>query len=349
MKFAFTRAVNFAAVFSSYFLSRLTGRVIHFGYPVAAGIEPNNTCNLHCPECPAGMSDLSRPVGCMDFSLFRSAVDQLLPGLSWITLYFQGEPYLNPRFFEFIRYARERKIFVASSTNGHFLTGENVKKTLESDLNRLIVSLDGPDSQSYTLYRKGGDFDRVINGIRKLTGERARLGLRHPRIILQCLLLKSNEDRLEEMKRLAKELGVDKIEFKTAQFNDFESGHPLMPDNPALSRYHPVPGSRPDRPAGSPKPEGNPSAHQHTGTSAYYKINNPLRNHCFRMWSSCVITWDGKVVPCCFDKDAHHELGDLRKQSFREIWKGEAAFNFRKTILRDRKSVEMCRNCSQRF
>ena len=69
------------------------------------------------------------------------------------------------------------------------------------------------------------------------------------------------------------------------------------------------------------------------------------------MWHSCVITWDGKVVPCCFDKDAHHTLGDLTQNSFSEIWNGSPIINsglrccgqevklkFVKTVLKGLKS-----------
>jgi radical SAM protein with 4Fe4S-binding SPASM domain len=60
-----------------------------------------------------------------------------------------------------------------------------------------------------------------------------------------------------------------------------------------------------------------------------------------------VITWDGRVVPCCFDKDAHHVLGDLGKQSFREVWNSDAYNAFRATLLRSRSDIDMCRNCSE--
>ena len=46
-----------------------------------------------------------------------------------------------------------------------------------------------------------------------------------------------------------------------------------------------------------------------------------MQNHCWRLWHSPVITWDGLVVPCCFDKDAKHRMGDLKNKSFKEIWK----------------------------
>jgi radical SAM protein with 4Fe4S-binding SPASM domain len=65
------------------------------------------------------------------------------------------------------------------------------------------------------------------------------------------------------------------------------------------------------------------------------------------MWHSCVITWDGKVVPCCFDKDAHYVLGDLNKSSFKEIWDGEKYNEFRWSLFNSRSEIEMCRNCTE--
>ena len=140
------------------------------------------------------------------------------------------------------------------------------------------------------------------------------------------------ENQIEEIKILGKSLGVDRVKLKTAQFYDFENGNPLMPDEERWSRYR-------LRDEGRGTKETNP----------IFKIKNPLTNRCFRMWSGCVITWDGKVVPCCFDKDAEHCMGDLKKQSFQEAWKGEKYQRFRQTILRNRKSIDICRNCSQKF
>ena len=39
---------------------------------------------------------------------------------------------------------------------------------------------------------------------------------------------------------------------------------------------------------------------------------NGLNNYCWKLWHANVITWDGLVVPCCFDKDAMHRLGNLK-------------------------------------
>jgi len=355
------RAVNLFRIVAGYLISRSVKRVIHWGNPVAASIEPINCCNLHCPECPAGMKGLTRPHGSMQSGMFQSITSQLLPGLSYLTLYFQGEPYMSSHLFDFIAFARSKKIFVTTSTNGHFLGMESVQRTIASGLNRLIISLDGPDQVSYESYRRGGDLEKVIAGIRLLVSEKKRLNKRTPEIILQCLVLKSNEHKLDEIRRLSKELGVSKLVFKTAQFYDFENGNPLMPQNPKYSRYHQkakhtlfhhfanlLPYYFNTRPPVrmfacppvplSPCPPVRP-----------FTLRNRQPNSCFRMWSSCVITWDGRVVPCCFDKDATHVMGQLTEKSFREIWKGNAYHDFRKKILVNRKEVGMCGNCSQTF
>ncbi len=72
-----------------------------------------------------------------------------------------------------------------------------------------------------------------------------------------------------------------------------------------------------------------------------------MTNHCWKLWHSCVITWDGAVVPCCFDKDAKHKLGDLKQTSFKELWTGPAYHNFRSAVLKSRSEIDICKNCTE--
>ncbi|MEI6455856.1 MAG: radical SAM protein, partial [bacterium] len=162
------RFINFVKVIPGYFLSRVTRHVFNWGYPLAVSIEPTNRCNLHCPECPSGQTELTRPAGNMSPEQFHSLINQLASYISYLTLYFQGEPYMNKHFPEFIKYARSKKIYVSSSTNGHFLTPESAAETVRSGLNRLVISLDGTDPETYPSYRKGGSFEKVTEGISTL-------------------------------------------------------------------------------------------------------------------------------------------------------------------------------------
>ncbi|HXP48580.1 MAG TPA: SPASM domain-containing protein, partial [Bacteroidia bacterium] len=68
---------------------------------------------------------------------------------------------------------------------------------------------------------------------------------------------------------------------------------------------------------------------------------------CWRSWHSCVFTWDGNVVPCCFDKDAKHPMGNVKEQSFKELWTGEKYNNFRQALLRSRAEIDICQNCTE--
>jgi radical SAM protein with 4Fe4S-binding SPASM domain len=220
-------------------------------------------------------------------------------------------------------YARKKKIYTTTSTNAHFLTDNLARKTVESGLDRIIISLDGLDQDTYEKYRIGGSVEKVLEGTRNLVKWKKELKSFKPFIILQFIVFSTNEHQVPALKQLARDLGVDKLEIKTAQLYNFEEGNSLLPENKSFSRYR-------QKSAGK------------------YIINNPLNNHCFRMWRGCVVTWDGLVVPCCFDKDAEHRLGDLKKDSFKTIWKGRPYDNFRQKLFASRRGIDICRNCTEK-
>jgi radical SAM protein with 4Fe4S-binding SPASM domain len=307
--------------------SRITRKVIHLGGPLSVSIEPTNLCNLHCPECPGGSQLLKRERGFIEPDTFKKIIDQLSPDLWWLTFYFQGEPYLHPGFHEMVSYAKSKNIYVSTSTNGHFLTEINAILTVKSGIDRLIISLDGTDQEAYSFYRKGGSFEKVLQGISEIVKQKKSLKSGKPYIVIQFLVLKTNQHQIRKIKQLGVELGVNKVELKTAQFYDFEKGNPLMTDIDRYSRYKRFISG--------------------TGNTPIFKIKNRLARHCFRMWSSGVITWDGWVVPCCYDKDAGYRMGNLNDQSFHEIWNSQKYHEFRKKIIHSRHEIDICKNCAE--
>src|SRR5215467_6764280 len=74
---------------------------------------------------------------------FSETIDQLSKDLLYLVFYFQGEPYLNPGFLDMVSYASSKKIYTATSTNAHYLNDANARRTMESGLDRLIISIDG--------------------------------------------------------------------------------------------------------------------------------------------------------------------------------------------------------------
>jgi radical SAM protein with 4Fe4S-binding SPASM domain len=321
-KFNLRRMLNNAAILSSYHYSRASGIARIKGLPTAISIEPTTSCNLRCPECPSGLRSFTRATGMLEQQLFQNTIDQLAPTLNYLTFYFQGEPYLNPRFLDMVAYASQKNIYTATSTNAHYLNDDAARKTVESGLDRLIISIDGTTQDAYESYRIGGSLDKVIEGTKNIISWKKKLKSRTPHVVFQFLVVKPNEHQIPEVYRIAEDLGVDQVVLKTAQIYDYANGSDLIPTQQKYSRYK----QRSD------------------GT---YEIKNKLLNHCWKMWHSCVITWDGKVVPCCFDKDAHFVLGDLTKNSFTEIWNGAQYQNFRKSLLKSRSEIEICKNCTE--
>lgn len=316
------RAWNGIKVLSSFYISKWIKKPIQWGYPISISFEPTTSCNLRCPECPSGLRSFTRPTGMLQKDFFSDTIDQLYKDLLYLVFYFQGEPYLNPSFLDMVKYACAKKIYTATSTNAHYLTDTNSKQTIESGLDRLIISIDGTTQQAYQQYRVGGNLKKVIEGATNIVKWKKELKSKTPFVVFQFLVLKHNEHQVEAIKKLAKEIGVDDVWFKTAQIYDYENDpNSLIPTIDKYSRYR--------------KTEN--------GT----RFKGKLSNQCWRLWHSPVITWDGLVAPCCFDKDAQHRLGNLKEKSLKNIWKTGKYTTFRAQILKGRKNIDICANCSQ--
>ena len=315
------RMANGARIWSSYQYSRLRGRPAIAGLALSVSIEPTTSCNLRCPECPSGLRSFTRSTGMLSKDLFGNVIDQLAPTLNYLTFYFQGEPYLQSGFLDMVRYASGKGVYTATSTNGHYLKDEAARATVESGLDRLIISIDGTTQDTYESYRIGGSLEKVLEGASKIIHYKKLLRSHTPHVMFQFLVVKPNEHQIEDVRALTKKLGADELVLKTAQIYNYENGSDLIPDDDRYSRYR----------------------RKDDGT---YEIKSRFLNECWRMWQGCVITWDGKVLPCCFDKDGAYAMGDLKKASFRDIWYGEKYNDFRASLFRSRAEIEMCRNCT---
>ncbi len=251
-----------------------------------------------------------------------NVLDEIGNTLQYLTFYFQGEPFIHPKMVDLIGMASSRGIFTATSTNAHFISTKVAEEIVESGLNQLIISIDGTSQEVYEAYRKRGSLDKVIEGTTNILAARRRKKSVFPLVYFQFLVVKPNEHQIEEVQTLGAKMGVDGVLLKTAQVYDYENGNELIPTIDKYARYE-------------------------KGSDGKFHLKNSMLNQCWKMWHSCVVTWDGRLVPCCFDKDATHELGQLGSQSFREIWMGREYQSFRGSLLRSRSEIEMCKNCSE--
>lgn len=313
----FVKAVNLLLSGYSYLHSTITEKPGVCGMPVTISAELTNHCNLECPECFSGSGKMTRGRGYMDIRLFRNILEELRPYLYNVSLYFQGEPMLHPQFFGFLELSGDFTTTV--STNGHFLTVENSEKIASSSLDRLIVSLDGMDQTVYSRYRKNGELDSVIAGIDNVLEAKRRL---HSSLSveLQFLVNRYNESQIIHAERFANKRRI-RLRLKSMQIINDGSIEEWMPEMRKFRRYE--------------------------LKERRYVIKSSLPDRCRRVWFNPVVTWDGKVIPCCFDKNADHVMGDLNKNSFREIWNGSEYQKFRSRIIAGRSHINICRNCTE--
>ncbi len=318
---SFAKGWNALLVLLSFYTSRKWGSK-HPGWPVSVSIEPTTACNLGCPECPSGLKMFSRKTGQVRIEDFQQWIDSMYSHLIHLNLYFQGEPFILPHFLRLVEYAHRRKIFTSTSTNGHFITESVAREIVDSGLDQIIISIDGVTQDVYEQYRVHGKLEKVLSGTRAMVEAKRRMFSKTPHIVFQFLVVAPNEHQIPQVLTLADELGVDEVRLKTAQVYDYVNGNSLLPKDEKYSRYVRL-------------------------RDGSYRVKNALDNQCWRMWSGCVITWDGRVVPCCFDKDATHALGSLSEQPFSEVWNGPAYRAFRKALLESRAGIDICANCSE--
>jgi radical SAM protein with 4Fe4S-binding SPASM domain len=312
----FVKTTNALVSGSSFLISSLTGKPVISGMPATVSFELTNYCNLKCPECASGSGQMKRAFGFMDIGLYGKVISELKPYLYYINLYFQGEPMMHPGFFSFTGHSENIKMIV--STNGHFLTAENSEKLAMSGLSKLIVSLDGMDQKVYSVYRQNGNLSKVIEGIRSVAAARDRFNSAM-KLELQFLVSRYNEHQIAEAEHFAKEVKAN-LKLKSMQVINSQDAGKWMPSAKKYTRYK--------------------------NTDGKYFIKNSMPARCLRLWLNPVITWDGKVIPCCFDKDTEFVMGDLKSESFRSIWNGKQYNEFRKKILTGRNKINICRNCT---
>ena len=305
-------------------------RVCHL--PTFVSIEPANYCQLRCPECPVGhraANNATHKAQNMNWETYERILSQVKATAHTMQFYFQGEPLLNPLLPEMIAHARKAGLFTIVSTNAQALTPTMAHQLVESGLNRIIVSIDGFSEESYAAYRVGGSLHQALEGLQYL---RQAKSTHHSSICieLQVLRLRSNEHEWEWIRHHYRSLGATRLVFKTAQFYDFHHGNPLMPTDERYSRYHKA-------------ADGTYHLHRSTRFSLLRRVKGLA---CLRLWSGCVITTAGDVLPCCYDKEHHYSLGNIHALSLTDIFHSAQANVLRQQVLNSTPHLPaMCQNC----
>ena len=312
-KLNLVRALNYLKIYAGYWLSRFRGKVVVLGRPFSVSAEVAAVCNLKCPECALGLGNTIRESKKMDLALFEEILAKHQRHSFYTNLYFQGEPFLNRELPLLIGLASGLGYYSSVSTNGHFLDEARCREVIRAGLDRLIVSLDGLDQETYVFYRRGGNWQKVAEGIATLARVKKEMGARHPLLVVQFLVNRKNEGQIGDLKDFARRQGADVVELKSMQVYGEEGASNFLPKDKRFNRY---------------------------------LDKRKTRKHvpCFRLWSHAVYTSDGVLVPCCYDKVPEHSIG---KGTGEDLWFSPAMHAFREKVMTRRDETGICSNCNE--
>jgi radical SAM protein with 4Fe4S-binding SPASM domain len=283
------------------------------GKPVVFQIELTNHCPMTCQMCPRTHA-MERPLGYMSAETFRRIIDQATQGTSGVFMHHFGDSLLHPELRELIRYATDRGIRTYLSANPVLLTKQRIEALVDGGLHEIVLSLDGLTSETSQAVRgrAARNVELAERRVRELISYRKQRGSKSPYIILQIVRQKQNVHEIPAwLEKWQKVPGVDRVKVKSYVTWDGtqEEINSLRLD---------------------------PS-----------EIDSNLV--CDKPWTSIVVLWDGRVVPCCFDYDGINSLGSLQEQSLTEIWHGERLAALREAHKKGNLSnIKLCANCTDK-
>jgi radical SAM protein with 4Fe4S-binding SPASM domain len=254
---------------------------------------------------------MTRGLGYIEVELYKRVIQQAKDSTSAVFLHHFGESLLHPKLGELIRYAKNNNIKTYLSANAIMLNENRFCELVEGGLYELILSLDGVTDETSRAVR--GEASKNVKlaeeKIMSLLKYRRNSSSKTPRIYMQIVRQRKNAHEVEEwFKKWSNVPGVDRAKVKSYVIWD----------------------GRDDQ------------------------INDLRMDEdfqrgaivCDKPWTSVVVLWDGRVVPCCFDYDGIYTLGNLYEQSIIEMWNGEKIKYLRQCHSEGKlQEVMLCEKC----
>lgn len=246
--------------------------------PTFVRIESSTLCQLDCKECYMRKSDNgTMGYGYLKADVFQKFLDEN-SYVKKIELSNSGEAFLNPDMEKILRLACERNVEINFSAGVNFndVSDSVLEALVECKVNKMTLSIDGASQEIYSLYRKNGNFDRVIENIKKLNAIKKRMDSEYPKLTWQFILMQHNQYEAEKASEMAKELNMDirfKLNWAKEEFVPYDSDK--LCEVTGLNYF------------------------TRTDYNAHNEKNYYVSSICKQMLFSPQINWDGRLLGCC--------------------------------------------------
>jgi len=293
--------------------------VIPLKVPFIIFVDPSDLCNFRCKFCPTGNIELMKKVGrslkVMDFELYKKIIDDICEfekPIKVLRLYKDGEPLLNPRFAEMVKYAKEKKCAerIDTTTNASLLNPKMNLEIIEAGLDRINISIEGVNEKQYSDFSNYKiDFDKLVANIRHFYEHRKNCEM----IIKICGDTISEDDKKKFYEIFGDIADGVYIEHIMSCWPEFELNGVKV--NQKFGIYG-------------------------------QKIKEV--QVCPYVFYSFSINSDGSASACFLDWSRKLIIGDVNKESVKDIWNGEKLLSYQRMFLmKKRKEHPICGNCGQ--
>jgi len=298
---------NMAAKYVSYEMELETAPT----FPDRVYVESTNVCNLDCIMCPTGLHIDTRPKGYMEWDLYTTIIDEIAPFAEAVVLHSWGEPLLHKRILDMIHYAKERGLWVETSTNATRLDEETARKLIESGLDRIYLSMDGLTKETYEKVRVKGKYEVVRGNIERFLDLKHELGSPIEADI-QIVRLSETDAEVEDFVKQWQSTYADLINIK-----ELDTWGGQIDEVNSLAVEESV-----DDP-------------------------NLNRKPCPNLWYHAHIHWDGVLVSCSRDYDAVTPLGNVRNGGVLKTWHGARMRMMRRWHTQGNFCATQCVDCTE--
>lgn len=310
-------------------------------------IEITEKCNLRCIMC--GANKVLKRDKEMSYELFKKIIDESCQcGLKSVTIGSIGEPTMHKDLQKMLEYVQQKKIKLELISNLSLPLSDGLIEAIKK-IDKLTVSIDGATKETYEKIRVGATFDRTISNLRKVAAAKKY----SPFITVNYVIQKDNYRELPKMIKLLDSIGNIKnlasgfahigidmgVRIKLDKEESEEFKNKIVPECEKYMEYQTI-------------------ATNHLLKSSYWEENDVCSAHetaniplqinrlpCYILWTSTFITPDGILHPCCtLLRKKEYDLGDAKKQSFKEIWNGKKYNDLRKKFKQEKDSS--CQNCT---
>lgn len=203
-------------------------------------IEPCVSCNLSCYKACCNHENgihFTRSAKLLSWETYETVINELGPTLSRIDFFNYGESFIHPRAIEMIEYAKSRypHIYIFTSTNGLLLnTDEKLQSLVRSGLDEITFSIDGASQETYQIYRRGGDWNKVMAIMKRMVELKKDQESETPYMNWRYILFRWNDsdEEMNRARRLAKEMDIDKLCWEITDHPEDSASERFVPGRP---------------------------------------------------------------------------------------------------------------------